>query len=65
MTCLEKMDEEVIAFCGFLVLVHGKTKGWVKASRGSMLDGRFSPFLFTMVVDTLSRQVEIMPFRVL
>ena len=41
----------------FAVLVNGNAKGWVKAYKGLRQGDPFSPFLFTIVVDVLSRLV--------
>ena len=41
----------------FAILVNGNAKGWVKAYRGLRQGNPLSPFLFTFVVDVLSRLV--------
>ena len=41
----------------YAVLVNGNTKGWVKASRGLRQGDHLSLFLFTLVVDVLSRML--------
>ncbi|RVW63731.1 LINE-1 retrotransposable element ORF2 protein [Vitis vinifera] len=41
----------------FAILVNGNAKGWVKAFRGPRQGDPLSPFLFTIVVDVLSRLI--------
>ena len=39
----------------FAILVNENAKGWVKASRGLRQEDPFSPFIFTLVANVLSR----------
>ena len=44
-----------LSFVSFVVLVNGNAKRWVKASRELIQGDPLSPFLFTIIVDVLSR----------
>ena len=46
-----------LSFVTFAILVNGNAKGWVKTSRGIRLGDPLSLFLFTIVVDVLSRMM--------
>ena len=48
---------ECLSPVSFTILVNGNAKGWVKAFRGLRLGDPLSLFLFTIVVNVLSRLV--------
>ena len=46
-----------LSSASFSVLVNGTAKGWIKAYRGLRQADPLPPFLFTIVVDVLSRML--------
>lgn len=55
---MEKVDHRVSPICYFSIMMNEKQRGKFKASRGVRQGDPPSPFIFTLVIDVLSRLIE-------